>query len=118
MGEAKDRRRSLCEEKFKKKINTMLGEILIDDEVVADKPSGASGKGGAPPPVIDNEPTDVAKTKAKCDKTLHLLYSGKQKVNHMLSCATNMGGSQGLCGREPGRRHGYHRGLLSPVWGR
>ena len=87
------------------------GEILLDDEVVADKPSGASGKGGAPLPVIENEPADVAKTKAKCDRTLQSLYSGKLKVKSTLSRATNMGGAQGLRGREAGRCHGHHRGL-------
>ena len=93
--EAKDRYQSLCEEKCKNIISTMLGETLLDDEVVADKPSGASGKGGAPLPVIENEPADVAKTKAKCDRTLHLLYPNKHKVKNTLSCATTIG-AQGL----------------------
>ena len=87
------------------------GEILLDDEVVADKPSGASGKGGAPLPVIENEPADVAKTKAKGDRTLQMLYSGKHKVKSALECATTMGGAKGLRGREPGWCHGHHRGL-------
>ena len=69
-----------------------LGEILLDDEVVADKLSGASGKGGAPLPVIENEPADVAKTKAKCDKTLQSLISCKLKVKSTLSRATEMWG--------------------------
>ena len=70
------------------------GEILLDDEVVADKPSGASGKGGAPLPVIKNEPADVAKATARCDRTLQSLYAGKLKVKNTLSRATNMGGAR------------------------
>ena len=75
------------------------GEVLLDDEVVADTPSGASGKGGAPVPVIKNEPADVAKATARCDRTLQSLYSGKLKVKNTLSRATIMGGARPVWAR-------------------
>ena len=75
-------------------------EILLDGEVFTDKPPGASGKGGDPLPAIANDSSVTAKATAKCVKTVASLYSGKRKVKHTLSCATQMG----RCARPPRAR--------------